>query len=167
MNIDLIAMFNNLAVSLLPVQKLISAVGYMLGIVLFVAALQKLRKASEKGGHQKPFAVFGYFFGATLLLFFPSMIRVLANSVFGSGNILQFSSFTTFSIYHAIYILITTVGIIWFLLGCYLVMLSSEHEKVGKKGFMYLFAGIFAINFESTVHYVNMASEKLTALTLG
>ncbi|HVT62824.1 MAG TPA: type IV secretion protein IcmC, partial [Legionellaceae bacterium] len=162
--IDLIAMLGNLSRSLTAVQNLLGGLSYILGMVFIMVALARFRENIEQGGkggdrrHQIHVA-FGYLLAGGLMLFLPSSIQSFSNTLFGTGtSVLQYSGYQPFDIYGAMTILIETIGILWFIRGCVLVAQASHPEHgqegskgVGYKGLLFIIAGLFAINFHSTV----------------
>jgi hypothetical protein len=166
---DLVAMIGNLSRSMFPIQYLITGFAYLLGILFFIAGLKKLKKMGAAGGrsHEKMFIPIAYFFGGAALFFLPTMIKVASNTAFGAGNILRYTNFNSYDIYSAMGIIIQTVGIIWFIRGCVLLVHASEPGvQHGPKGLAFLCAGILAMNFENTAYYLNTVMDKLISLTL-
>lgn len=164
---DLIAMIGNLSRSLFSVQLFVSAIAYLLGIAFFYLALVKFKKLGGHGGHEKAFVPLAYLLGGVALLYFPSSITVLTNTTFGSGNILQYSTYNPYDIYNSMGLLIRTIGGIWFVRGCVLLVHASEPgEQHGPKGLLFLAAGILAINFDNTVAFLSNVMERLASFTL-
>lgn len=159
MDTDFVKMVGNLSQSLLPVQTLISGLGYLIGILFFIAAITKLKKIGEhgRGGSQeKMFVPIAYFLAGAALVFLPSTLQVLSNTAFGVSNVLQYTQYNPYDVYSAMRIIIQTAGLIWFVRGCVLLAHASEPGvKEGTKGLIFLFAGILAMNFEDTVGVLN------------
>lgn len=169
-NANLISMIGNVSQSLIPVQGLIKGLAYVLGILFIVSSFTKFKKIAESHGQgssqQKSAGPFIYLVVGAALLFLPSMIRTLSNTAFGSGNVLQYSQYNPYDIYSSMEIVIQTAGLIWFVRGCSLVVHMGEpgHEETNK-GFLFIMAGIFAINFRSTYGFIDYAMTHLLALT--
>jgi hypothetical protein len=166
---DIVAMIGNLSQSMLPLQHLIAGSAYILGILFCVIALKKLRKVASGGrqSHEKMFIPLAYFLGGAALFFLPTMIKVMSNTAFGADNILRYTNFNPYDIYSAMGIIIQTVGILWFVRGCYLLVHSSEPGvQHGAKGLAFLCAGILAMNFESTAYFLNTVMANLISLSL-
>lgn len=165
---DLVSMIGNLSRSLFSVQHFISGLAYLLGIVFFYAALTKLKKAGVHGSHEKLFIPVAYLLGGVALLYFPSTLAVLSNTTFGTGNILQYSSYNPYNIYSSMGLLIRTIGGIWFVRGCVLLVHASEPGvQHGPKGLVFLCAGILAINFDNTVAFLGNVMSQLASFTLN
>lgn len=166
---NLVSMIGNLSRSLLPVQTLITGIGYLLGLIFMFKALAKLRKIGDarmgSSSHEKMTGPITYFIAAGALIFLPSMITVLSNTMFGQGNILQYVSYNPHDINNSMAIVIQTAGLIWFLRGCVLMVHGSEPgAKGGRRGLLFLIAGILATNFQDTMGVVNTMVTKLLSL---
>lgn len=170
-NIDLVAMIGNLGRSLSSVQELVSAGGYILGVVFVFAGISKCKELAESqqggGGQGKLFTAVTYFLMGAALLYLPSMLQTLSNTLFGGGNVLQYTQkFNPYDIYSSMRLLIQTSGVIWFVRGCVLLAGASEPgEQHGPKGLTFVFAGILAMNFESTIEGLNYILNSLMQFT--
>ncbi|MBA2650707.1 MAG: type IV secretion protein IcmC [Tatlockia sp.] len=165
---DLVTMLGNLSGSLFSVQHLLGYLAYVLGIVFFITALFKMRKLAESKGRsqEKPFAAFAFFLGGAALLYLPTVVAALSRSTFGTDNILKYTSYNPYNIYNSMGLLLQTVGIIWFIRGCVLLIHASEPgEQHGTKGFVFLCAGILAMNYRNTASGLNSAIEYLISAT--
>ncbi|KTD23861.1 protein IcmC (DotV)-like protein [Legionella lansingensis] len=168
---DLVTIIGNVSRSLFPIQYLLSGGAYVLGILLFITAIFKLKKIGESGGRRSSERVFVplvYLLGAGALLYLPSAVSVLANSTFGTGNILQYSQYNPYDIYNSMGYLIQTAGLIWFIRGCVLLVHASEPGvQWGPKGLVFLCAGILAMNYQNTVNMVAAAMGWLQSVSLS
>lgn len=169
MDTDFVKMIGNISQSLLPVQALISGLGYLIGLLFMITAITKLKKigdARARGGSQeKMFVPIAYILGAVALVYLPSTVNVLSNTAFGLGNILQYTQYNPYNIYSAMRIVVQTAGLIWFVRGCVLLVHASEPGvQEGPKGLIFLFAGILAINFDRTIGMVNYTLDNLIRL---
>lgn len=168
MNTDLITIIGNVSRSFASVKSLVVGFAYLLGMIFFMIAIQKFKHiANQKAGassQDKLFVPAAYLVGGAALIFLPSMSSTLANSVFGVSNILQYAAYNPYDVISSMTFMIRVVGVIWFLRGCVLIVHASEPGvQHGKKGLMFLMAGILAINFESTTAWLNWAaSEAIT-----
>jgi hypothetical protein len=163
-------MLGNLSRSLYPVQRLLTGFAYLLGVTFFMMAIIKLKKIGESGGHsqEKPIVPLAYFLGGAALLFLPSAVTTLANTVFGSGNILGYVSYNPYNIYNSMGLLIQTAGVLWFVRGCVLLVGASQPgETHGTKGLVFLCAGILAMNFQNTASVINAALNYLMSLSIS
>lgn len=157
-SIDLIAIFGNLSQSLYPLQRLISAIAYLLGVLFFITAITKLKKMVAQGhaGAGASFTPMMYLLFGAVLIYLPTGLSMMANTAFGTNNILTYSDFNSNNIFQSIGLLIRTAGLAWFVRGCVLVAHSSEPgAQHGPKGMLFLIAGVLAINFDNTVAMLN------------
>ncbi len=169
MNTTFVTMIGNLSQSLQSVQQLIYGCGYLMGILLCIKAIGKLRQIGDaratSGSHERMFVPIAYFLAGSTLIFLPSAISVLSNTAFGANNILKYSEFNQYNIYDAMKVVIQTAGILWFVRGTILLVHSSEPGvKDGPKGLAFLVAGILAMNFEGTTSFLTFAINYLTHL---
>ena len=159
----------NLSQALGPVQHLISGMAYILGILLIITAFGKFYTMASaprgSGGGENAFSAYAYFLGGTVLLYTPTSFTVLTSSVFGQGSVLQYASTTPVDIVSAMILLIQTVGLVWFVRGCVLVVSSSQPGiQEGPKGMVFLFAGILAMNFETTAAVLSKIMSGIASL---
>lgn len=168
---DLVTMIGNLSRSLYPVQKFISGGAYLLGILFFITALAKLKKIGDKraqsSSSEKMFAPMMYMLMGAFLLYLPSIFHVMANTAFGVGNVISYTSYNPTNIYSSMGLLIRTAGIIWFVRGCVLVAHASEPgTQEGPKGLVFILAGILAMNFDNSIAAVNYIVSSLINWTM-
>ncbi|MBA3535211.1 MAG: type IV secretion protein IcmC [Tatlockia sp.] len=169
-NSDLISMLGNLSRSLYPVQRLLTGFAYLLGVAFFMMAIIKLKKIGESGGRsqEKPIVPLAYFLGGAALLFLPSAVITLANTAFGTENILGYITYNPYNIYNSMGLLIQTAGVLWFVRGCVLLVGASQPgETHGTKGLVFLCAGILAMNFQNTASVINAALNYLMSLSVS
>jgi hypothetical protein len=155
MSIDLIAMFGNLSSSLASVQKLLGGMAYLLGIWFIITALIKFKKIGEtkssSSSEEKMNTPLMYLLGGGALLFLPTSLQVVSNTLFGNSNVLQYIEYAPYNIFGSMAIIVKTAGLIWFVRGCVLIVGSSQPGgKEGAKGLAFLCAGILAMNFALT-----------------
>lgn len=167
---DLITMIGNLSRSLYAVQHLISGMAYFIAIVLFLFGLMKLKTIAESHGRsqERVFVPIAYFLAGGVLLYLPTAFTTLSNTVFGTGNILSYVKYNPYDIYSSMGLLIQTAGLIWFVRGCVLLVHASEPgEQRGSRGLLFVFGGILAMNFESTIAAAGAAMSWIESLTLS
>ena len=163
-------MIGHLSQSAFSVQHLVAGLGYVLGLLFFIIALHKLHKIGSSpagSASESLFIPIAYLVGGSGLLFLPSLYGVLSNTLFGTGNILEYGKYNPYNIFNAMSVIIRTAGIIWFVRGCVLLTQASEPGvQHGPKGLMFLTAGIFSMNFETTLSMINWIIQQILAYTL-
>lgn len=150
---DYITMLGNISRSLGSVNKLLTGMSYLTGILFIMTALVKYKKlGQDSNSHEGRYVATVYFISGAILLFLPSMLSTASNSFFGTGNVLQYASYQPNNIYNAMLRIIQTAGLLWFIRGCTLLVSSGQSgAKLGPKGLTFIAAGIFAMNFQSSV----------------
>lgn len=171
-NIDLITIIGNISQSLGSVQRLVTGMAYLLGVLCFIKAISILRKIGDyrpqSPAREKMFTPISYIVIGAVLIYIPTSMSTLANSVFGAGNVLTYGDYNPYNIYSSMGLLIRTAGVIWFVRGSVLLMHASEPgTKEGPKGLLFVIAGIFAMNFDSTIAAVNYILTQLISWTLS
>lgn len=169
---DLVTIIGNLSRSLYPIQHLITGGAYILGILFFMTAIAKLRKIgdyrAQSSSHEKMYGPMMYLLFGAVLLYLPSALTVMANTTFGVGNVLTYTSYNPANIFSSMGLLIKTAGILWFVRGCVLFAQSSEPGKQhGSKGFIFIGAGILAMNFENTIAMLNYVMGNIATWTMA
>ena len=174
--VDLSQMLSNLSKSLPSVQYLLGGISYLGGIGFFIAALFRFRDNVEKQGESdaKMIVPFAFLAMGSALLFLPSLMDALSTTLFGSSSsVLEYAGYQPYSIYNSMTILIETIGVIWFVRGCFLIAHASDPEQgrqgskgVGVKGLMFIVGGLFGINFHSTVQMMDSALNYLMGITI-
>ncbi|MDX2345302.1 MAG: type IV secretion protein IcmC [Legionella sp.] len=159
---DLVSILTNLSKSLAPIQALLSGFGYLLGITLVMISIGKFRKIgdarAQSPSQEKMFVPTAYLILGVGLIFLPTAVSTLANTAFGSNNVLAYSPDGEDNITAAVKMMIQTAGILWFVRGSVLLAHGSEPGvKEGSKGLMFIVAGIFALNFDNTTDAINYA----------
>jgi hypothetical protein len=169
---DLIQIIINFSQALGPIQRLITGVSYLLGTIFVIKSLTTFYKIGESGhqsGSSEPMTVpFFYLVGGAVLLFLPSVFIVVSNTVFGTGNVLQYAPLNPVNIVSAMLLLIQTTGLVWFLRGCVLLVHSGQPGvKEGRKGMVFLLAGIVAMNIETTAASLSTLLGYVATVTLS
>ena len=176
--IDLSEMLSNLSKSLPAVQYLLGGLSYLMGIGFCITALFRFKDNVEKGQSSDPgsqmIVPFAYLLIGSALLYIPSTLDALSTTLFGSStSVLQYDGYQPFDIYGSMTILIETVGLVWFIRGCVLLSHSSHPEQGrtgskghGGKGMLFIVAGLFGINFHSTVNMMNTIMNYLINMTV-
>ncbi len=154
------------AESIPDLEALTTGFAYVLGIGFIIYSLSEFRdladrstKHAVKGGFFEPIA---YLLGGSVLLWLPSWLSVFEATLFGSNSPLAYSGYVTsqsvalqsFSSYD-IYDLLQLMGIIFFVRGVSLMTLSSDPGvQHGFRGFIFMVAGVLAINFPATFELI-------------
>jgi len=158
-NLDLIGMLGNLSTSMGSVQKVISGLGYVLGVLFIFNALLKLKTnigstQSSQTGYNVPLA---YLLAGAALIYMPTMVSTLSESLFGSSSVLQYTFVQPFNIDKYMHVIINTAGVIWFVRGCVLLAHSSDPNSgrrgskgIGAKGLSFVVMGVCAIHLDAT-----------------
>lgn len=166
--IDLASIFINLSQSLAPVQKLLAGLGYVTGIAFMLVALLKFYKIGDARamGHsqEKFFVPTTYLLLGVGLIYLPSALDVLANTAFGSTNVLAYSYAGQLDLVSAVKFLIQTAGMLWFVRGSVLLAHASEPGvQEGPKGLAFIAAGILALNVENTIDMIQYTLDQFFA----
>lgn len=162
MSTDIVSILGNLSQSLYPVQNLITGFAYVLGIVFFYSALEKLKKMAEHHGQSSSgesiYVPIAYIIAGTMFIYLPTAIGSFANTAFGVGNVLTYPTVDKSNVFQTVGLLVRTAGLVWFIRGTALVAHSSEPgTKHGTKGLFFIIAGVLAINFDNSVAAFNSA----------
>ena len=171
-SLDLISMLGNLSQSFFPIMRLITGFAYIIGLIFFIVALQKLRKIGDhrarSSSQERMFVPVAYTVAGAAFVFLPSAVTVLANSTFGDSSILMYSDFNKFDIIKIMTNFIKLAGMIWFIRGTVLLAHASQPGvQEGPKGLVLLIAGILAMNFEFTISTLNSAMGYIISRSMG
>lgn len=170
--IDLVTIIGNISQSLYPVQRLITGLAYLLGILFFITAVMKFMKIgdhrAQSSSRDTMYSPVMYLVFGSILIYLPSALNLAANTAFGVGNVLTYSSYNPYNIYSSMGLLIRTAGVLWFVRGCVLVAHASEPgTQHGPKGLVFIFAGILSMNFDNTVSLLNSVMGNIAAWTIA
>lgn len=170
MNADIVTMLGNLSESLLAVQALVSGMAYLIGVLFMITALSRLKKIGDSrargGSNERMFVPIAYFVGGAALIYLPTAVNILSTTTFGYGNILQYTQYKPYDIYRSMKVVILTVGLIWFVRGCTLLVHASQPGiQHGPKGLAFVCAGVMAINFEGSVAALNYVVNNLMSFS--
>lgn len=125
-------------------------------------------RKTQSPSQEKMFTPLMYLFFGSILLYLPSALHVMANTAFGVGNVLTYTSYNPTNIYSSMGLLIRTAGILWFVRGCVLVTHSSEPgTQHGPKGLLFIMAGILSMNFDNTIAMLNTLMGNLAHWTVA
>lgn len=172
-NTDIVTILGNISQSLYPVQHLITGFAYVLGLIFFYTAIEKLKKLAEHhgqqgGSHDSVYSPIMYILVGSAFIYLPSALDTLASTAFGTGNVLTYPTLDRSNVYSVVGAFIRTAGIVWFIRGSVLVAHASEPgSEHGLKGLMFIVAGILCMNFDNTVAYLNSSMNYFINLTLS
>lgn len=169
--VDLVTIIGNLSQSLYPVQKLISGLAYILGLLFFYQAIEKLRKIgdhrAQSSSQEKMYTPAMYIVMGALLVYLPSAMSMMAATAFGAGNVLTYANYNPLNVYSSMGLVIRTAGVLWFVRGCVLVAhASNPGTQHGPKGMAFMIAGVFAMNFDNSIAIVNWCITQFLTATL-
>lgn len=164
----------NIANNLGPVQHLITGTAYLIGVGLAFKGLYVLKThgesrgmGSSQSGMKEPVL---YFIVAAMLIYFPSGLRVMLMTTFGSNSIMEYapvnsSNQTINSLFgpgssagRPLAMIIQTIGLFAFIKGWVLIARTgSQGQQPGGigKGLMHVLGGILAINIVATINIIN------------
>lgn len=170
--IDLVTIIGNISHSLYPLQHLITGGAYVLGILFFITAVNKLMKIgdhrAQSSSKEQMYTPLMYLMFGAILIYLPSALHVAANTAFGAGNVLTYTSYNPINISSSMGLLIQTAGILWFVRGCVLVAHSSQPgTQHGPKGFVFIIAGILSMNFDNTISVLNSIMGNIAAWSVS
>lgn len=167
-SVTFLTMLGHLSQSLPNLQHLVAGFAYLLALLFYIVAFQKFHKiGSSRHSSESLFSPIAYVIGGSVLLFLPSSYTTLSNTIFGVGNILSYAQSNSQNIYSIMNIIIRTAGLIWFVRGAVLLTQASEPGKNhGPKGLLFVIAGIFSMNFETTIATLAWIMNQLIAYTL-
>lgn len=164
----------NLSNSLAPVERLITAAAYLIGMAFVFKAIYSLRvygesrtSMSQSTSIKEPLA---YLMVGCILIYFPSALGVFMQTSFGYQSVLQYAPVSTSdaslntlfgpdsAVGQPLAMLIQVIGLIAFIRGWVLIARSaSQGQPPGGtgKGFIHVFGGILAINIVGTIDVIN------------
>lgn len=169
------SILDNLTPSLLELQRLVSAAAYLIGVMFLIKGIMALKHAGESRSHmsqghtlKEPIL---YLVSGAMLLYLPSAIDIILQTVYNSTDILSYGSlqggnpiidalFGSTGIFGGnLVILIQLIGLIAFVRGWIMLAKSASqqggHQGGPGKAAMHIFGGILAINIVQTINIIN------------
>lgn len=161
--------FANLAESLLPVEQLVTASAYVIGVLFAMRAVYSLKVYGEaramtasNSSIKEPVI---YLISAGVLIYFPTGFEVFMNTMFGYSDVLAYgSSGSAASIFgtnsaagYTLTLVIQIVGVVAFVRGWVLVARSAaQGQPPGGtgKGLVHVFGGVLAMNIVGTLEVI-------------
>jgi len=156
----------NIANTLAPVQKMVSAASYLMGITFIFKAMMTLKMLGEArsmmSGQQSIKEPIMYLLVGGILMYFPSTLHMMMATVFGYSSPLAYAPINlpgrNVPLGRPLMIIIQTIGMIAFIRGWVLIARAGAHGQqpggIGK-GLMHIFGGIMAINLVGTLQIIN------------
>lgn len=164
----------NIAKSLIPVERLITGLAYVIGVFFAFKAIYSLKSYGESrtmmSSHASMKEPLVYLLVAGMFIYFPTGLSILLNTTFGSPNILGYSPvdsqnptinalFGSDSVVgQSLTIIIQVIGLIAFVRGWVLIARSSSQGQTPGglgKGMVHVFGGIVAMNIVLTLEIIN------------
>ncbi|MBN9230719.1 MAG: type IV secretion protein IcmC [Legionella sp. 40-6] len=165
---------NNLANSLIPVQRLITGGAYLIGCAFLFKAIYSLKvygeartMMSSNTSIKEPVV---YLMVGAIFIYFPTAFSTLMQSTFGYQNVLQYAPINSSNatldtlfgsgsaVGRPLTIILQVIGLIAFVRGWVLIARSaSQGQPPGGtgKGLIHVFGGILAINIVGTINMLN------------
>lgn len=163
---DINSMLVSFSASIPFIEKLTTGFGYVLGICFIIYSINQFHDLAErhtrhnvKGGYFGPIA---YLLMGSALLWLPSSVNVLEDTLFGSNSLLAYSGTITSQLTrlyanpsYIVTQILKMMGFIWFVRGCSLIAASSDPGvQHGVRGLLFIIGGIFALNYTAAFELV-------------
>lgn len=165
---------NNIAETLIPVQRLITGGAYLIGCAFIFKAIYSLKVYGEartmmatNGSMKEPVM---YLVVGAIFIYLPTAFSILMQTTFGYQNVLQYAPVNTgnapidtlfgagSSVGRPLTLIIQVIGLVAFIRGWVLIARSaSQGQPPGGtgKGLVHVFGGILAINIVGTLNIIN------------
>jgi hypothetical protein len=157
--VDITQMLRNLARSLESVEKLATAVVYLMGVGLLVGALIDLKTmgAGQQSDPDEKLKAFLKLMVGALMIYLPSTLSTFTQTFFGHGSVVSYDNYEPIGVYDAMKVIFRLAGIIWFARGSMMLYNIDDpgHKEKSYMSLTYIFAGIFAINLDDALAGIN------------
>ena len=158
-SLDLSTIVKNLASSFINVEHLALGIFYVAGLVVLIAGIYDLVEFGmmhQSDPMEKLRALTKLSIGA-LLLYFPSSVQVVSQSLFGENVSLSYQTITSDIVLSSAKIILQLAGIIWFVRGLFMLMTGHEAgERLRHfKGILYIISGALAANIDYAISSTN------------
>ncbi|HAF87134.1 MAG: type IV secretion protein IcmC [Legionellaceae bacterium] len=169
-----ISIINNIATSLVPIEKLVTGLAYLIGLSFIFKAILSLKSLGESrammSNHGNLKESLAYLVVGAVFVYFPTGLAIVLNTTFGSSSILQYQAVdsqnqtinTLFGsnsmVGKGLSIIIQVIGLIAFVRGWVLIAKSSgTGQQPGNlgKGMMHVFGGVLAMNIVLTLQIID------------
>ena len=173
---DTASILENLAPSLVQVEKLITGLAYIIGVTFLIKGVMSLKLIGEQKSHMQPHHSFRepifYLLSGSMLLYFPTGLGIVLSTVFGSSDILDYSQMNLSNpILESVFgnsglfgsnlvLFIQVIGLIAFVRGWIIIAKVGQaggggHQATMGKGIMHIIGGVLAINIVQTMNIIN------------
>lgn len=166
-----INIFKNLGPSLIKVEYLLTSVAYLVGIALVFKGVMALKQVgehkSQMSQHHTLKEPIWLIFSGAMLLYLPTGLNIMLQTVFGSTSILSYDQVASSNqvmdslkmFGSNLFLLVQVIGLIAFIRGWILLAKSGSqggHQQGSfGKGIMHIIGGTFAINIVETLNVIN------------
>lgn len=172
--IDIVQILVNLNDSLNPIQQMITGGAYVMGVFFMFKGVGKLKVFGAQRAYfrttTESFSALGYMFVGSVLLFMPTWLQTMNQTLYGYGNPLSYGGILDhiaaefMDVKKVVVKLVQIVGLIWFVVGFTLIAKASEPGKQeGGKGIAFMAAGIIGINITGTVEVMSYTMNFITS----
>ena len=164
----------NIAKNMAPVERLITGLAYLMGILFAFKAITSLKHHGEnksmmsQGSSLKEPLL--YFLVAAVFLYFPTAFSIMMNTTFGYSSVLAYTPIDSNNASintlfgsgseagQALAKIIQVIGLIAFIRGWIMISRSaSQGQQAGGigKGIMHIVGGVLAMNIVGTLQVLN------------
>lgn len=174
---DITTMLASLASSLEPIYRLVGGLAYLLGLLFFYKAIAMLktygnmRTYKQSSGNIRESLV--YFLVGAIFVFLPSVLQTMSITFFGYDSPLAYSDWFNDVIAKygssskTMMQLTQLAGLVWFIRGWILIVSYRPGRKQGKRGVIYVIAGIMCLNVATTAEVFSNVMAKIAKGTLS
>lgn len=154
---DLIQMLINLSKSMALVESALAQLLFVMGLCVLMDGILSLSSfgAGRHGGNDQQFTAVVKIVVGTMFIYSKTGLEVLNVTFFGHDALLSYMPIKPIDEYTAVKAIMQVVGLVWFARGAMMGVHASEPGPSGFKKpflpFVYMFAGIAAINFDFSV----------------
>lgn len=174
MAIDIPTMLTNFSTSLEPLQRLMGATFWLVGLIFCIKAITTLKKFVVSRGSVGIGSAFLYLLAGGIFFYFPTALQSFLVTFYGYDSPLAYTAWVDALVARygnypkVIVMLIWLFGLVWFIRGWILITgPSSAEEKQHKRGVIYIVAGILAVNIAATANILSATLQRIIASTLG
>jgi len=163
--VDITQILRNLARSLESVEKLATAVVYLMGVGLLVGAIIdfKTMGVGQQGDPNEKIKAFLKLVVGALMIYLPSTLSSFTQTFFGHGSVVSYDNYEPVGVYDALKIIFRLAGVIWFARGSMMLYNVDDpsHKEKSYMSITYIFAGILAINLDDAIAVINYIANQI------